>query len=80
MDDTIKFTVNPNFTEETRQTLLSVYQALSEKGYHPINQIVGYLLSEDPTYITNFDGARAKITRLDRDELLQEMVRFYLFH
>ena len=57
---------------------LSVYQSLQEKGYNPINQIVGYILSEDPTYITNYNNARALIRKLDRDELLQELVKQYL--
>ena len=56
-----------------------VYKAMAEKGYNPINQIVGYLLSEDPTYITNHNNARSLICKLDRDELLQELVRHYLF-
>ena len=55
-----------------------MYNSLLVKGYNPINQIVGYILSEDPTYITNYNGARSLITRLDRDELLQELVRSYL--
>jgi uncharacterized protein (UPF0297 family) len=55
-----------------------VYEALNEKGYNSINQIVGYLLSEDPTYITNYKDARANIRKLDRDELLRELVRSYL--
>ena len=59
-------------------TLTEVYNALSEKGYDPINQIVGYILSEDPTYITNYNNARALIRKLDRDELLQELVKQYL--
>lgn len=58
--------------------LTAVYGALKEKGYDPINQIVGYLLSEDPTYITNYQHARALIRKIDRDELLQELVRNYL--
>ena len=58
----------------------SVYQALQEKGYNPINQIVGYILSEDPTYITNHNNARALIRRVDRDELLQTLVKYYLTH
>jgi uncharacterized protein (UPF0297 family) len=62
-----------------RRTLRSVFDALNEKGYNPINQIVGYLLSEDPTYITNYNNARSMICKLDRDELLQELVRCYLF-
>ena len=63
---------------ETREILSSVYEALRIKGYNPVNQIVGYILSEDPTYITNYNNARTLITRIDRDELLQEMVRNYL--
>ena len=58
--------------------LTTVYSALSEKGYNPINQIVGYILSEDPTYITNHMGARTLIRKLDRDELLQVLVKKYL--
>ena len=76
--DTQKFTVPSDDTESMRRILRSVYEALTEKGYNPINQIVGYLLTEDPTYITNYNGARALITRLDRDELLQELLISYL--
>ena len=61
-----------------KQILTAVYDALREKGYNPINQIVGYILSEDPTYITNHNNARTLIRKLDRDELLQELVRHYL--
>lgn len=77
--NTIKFTVPADSNEEMKQTLSSVYHSLAEKGYDPINQIVGYLLSEDPTYITNHNNARSLICKLDRDELLQELVRHYLF-
>ena len=59
-------------------TLTAVYNALSEKGYDPINQIVGYILSEDPTYITNYNGARSLIRRIDRDKLLNTLVKNYL--
>ena len=62
----------------TREILSAVYDALRQKGYNPVNQIVGYILSEDPTYITNFNNARSLICRLDRDELLQELVTSYL--
>ena len=62
----------------TREILSSVYDALRLKGYNPVNQIVGYILSEDHTYITNYNNARALISRLDRDELLQELVSSYL--
>ncbi|EKC51555.1 protein containing DUF965, bacterial, partial [human gut metagenome] len=64
--------------EEMRQTMLTVYNALKEKGYNPISQIVGYILSEDPTYITTHNNARSLIRRLDRDELLQALVKNYL--
>ena len=62
----------------TREILSTVYEALRIKGYNPVNQIVGYILSEDPTYITNYNNARSLICRLDRDELLQELVLSYL--
>ena len=77
--NTIKFTLPSDEKENMRRTLRSVYEALSEKGYNPINQIVGYLLTEDPTYITNYAGARSLICKLDRDEMLQELVECYLF-
>ena len=77
--DTQKFTVPSDDTESMRRILRSVYEALTEKGYNPINQIVGYLLTEDPTYITNFNGARSMICKIDRDELMQVLVREYLF-
>lgn len=64
--------------DETREILMSVYNSLKLKGYDPINQIVGYILSEDPTYITNYNNARSLICHLDRDELLQELVLHYL--
>lgn len=77
--DTIKFSVPVDNSAEMKQILTEVYRSLTEKGYNPINQIVGYLLSEDPTYITNHNNARSLICKLDRDELLQELVRHYLF-
>ncbi|MGI6336137.1 MAG: IreB family regulatory phosphoprotein [Clostridiales bacterium] len=77
-DNTIKFKLNADREKEMREILLMVYGALVEKGYDPVNQIVGYLLSEDPTYITNYKNARALIRMIDRDELLQELVRNYL--
>ena len=78
-NSTIKFTVPSDDKESMRTTLRSVFDALSEKGYNPINQIVGYLLTEDPTYITNYSNARSMICKLDRDELMQALVRCYLF-
>jgi len=76
---TKKFKVPCDDSEQMRQVLRDVFDALNEKGYNPINQIVGYLLTEDPTYITNYNNARAKICKLDRDELLQALVKHYLF-
>lgn len=78
MDYTRKFSVNMNKDDEIRSILSSVYASLQEKGYNPINQIVGYILSEDPTYITNHNNARTLIRKIDRDELLQVLVRKYL--
>ena len=78
MDYTRKFSVNLNKDEEIRAILSSVYNSLREKGYNPINQIVGYILSEDPTYITNHNNARTLIRQLDRDELLQVRLKSYL--
>lgn len=77
--NTIKFTVPSDDKENMRRILRSVFDALDEKGYNPVNQIVGYLLSEDPTYITSYNNARSLICKLDRDELMQELVRCYLF-
>ena len=78
MDFTRKFNLNEDKGDEIKAILTSVYNSLQEKGYNPINQIVGYILSEDPTYITNCNNARSLIRRLDRDELLQELVKKYL--
>ena len=77
--DTLKFTVPSDDKENMRTILRNVYEALTEKGYNPINQIVGYLLTEDPTYITNYNNARSMICKIDRDELMQVLVREYLF-
>ena len=76
---TIKFKVPCDEKENMRLILRSVFDALNEKGYNPINQIVGYLLTEDPTYITNYNNARSMICKIDRDELLKELVQCYLF-
>ena len=78
-DNTIKFVVPEDNKQVMKEVLRSVYESLQQKGYKPINQIVGYLLSEDPTYITNYNNARSMICKLDRDELLQEIVCHYLF-
>lgn len=77
--DTVKFTVPSDDKENMRRILRNVYEALTEKGYNPVNQIVGYLLTEDPTYITNYNNARSMICKIDRDELMQVLVCEYLF-
>lgn len=77
-DKTITFSLQNEKEEELKRILMTVYEALSEKGYNPINQIVGYILSEDPTYITNHNNARALIRKLDRDDLLNVLVKHYL--
>ena len=77
-DLTRQFNLAQEKDDEIREILTTVYRALEEKGYNPINQIVGYILSEDPTYITNHNHARTLIRKLDRDELLQVLVRHYL--
>ena len=77
-DGTRKFQITDESEREMKRILTDVYDALREKGYNPINQIVGYILSEDPTYITNHNNARSLIRKIDRDELLQELVRRYL--
>ena len=76
-ENTIRFKVIDN-KAEIKEILSSVYHSLVVKGYNPINQLVGYIITEDPTYITNYNGARALITRLDRDELLQELLISYI--
>ena len=78
MSETTIFSIYSEKDEEIRQTLKEVCDALKEKGYNPINQIVGYILSEDPTYITTHQGARNKIRRLDRDDILQSLLKNYL--
>ncbi len=77
-DKTIKFSIRDEHETEVRRTLIAVYEALKEKGYNPISQIVGYILSEDPTYITTHKNARSLVRRIDRDELLQILVKEYL--
>jgi len=77
-NDTIQFSVRGNQEDEMRNILRVVHQALEEKGYNPISQMVGYILSEDPTYITTHNNARSLIRRIDRDELLQALVKEYL--
>ena len=77
-DKTMTFKIGGNDEDIMKDNLTKVYDALQEKGYNPVNQIVGYILSEDPTYITTHNNARSIIRRIDRDELLAEMVKSYL--
>lgn len=77
-EETRTFSVCEDQENELRKKLTIVYDALTQKGYNPINQIVGYILSEDPTYITTYNNARSLIRHIDRDELLQCLVKSYL--
>ena len=78
LDGTRQFSMKEESDKEMKRVLQTVYDALKEKGYNPINQILGYLLSEDPTYITNYNNARSLIRKIDRDELMQELISNYL--
>ena len=78
IDKTMPFSLKDERENEMKEILTTVYAALKEKGYNPINQLVGYILSEDPTYITTDNNARSLIRHIDRDELLQAMVKSYL--
>ena len=77
-DETVSFKVEKDKNIKAREILKEVYHALEEKGYNPINQIVGYILSGDPTYITSHNNARNKIRTIERDELLEKMVRNFI--
>ena len=77
-NDTMRFKLGNNVSLNAHDILMSVYASLKEKGYDPINQIVGYLISGDPTYITSYNNARSLIRRLERDELLEEFIRYYV--
>ena len=78
LDRTMTFSFNKKRDDDIKAILTTVYNALQEKGYNPINQIVGYILSEDPTYITTHNNARSLIRKIDRDELLQALLKSYL--
>ena len=80
MDQTMKFNVKAEGQDSSENILLEVYDALLEKGYNPISQIVGYLISGDPAYIPRHNNARSLIGKKERDELIEELVRFYLMH
>ena len=75
---TLVFSIKEELDRQMKKTLTDVYNALQEKGYNAVDQLVGYLLSEDPTYITNYNNARSEIRKIDRDELLKVMVQHYL--
>ncbi len=78
VEPTMVFSIKEDKEQEMKKILLQIYDALRQKGYNPINQIVGYILSEDPTYITTHNNARNLVRRIDRDELLQMLVQAYL--
>lgn len=78
INQTMKFSVSKDNRSKAEEILFSVYEALEEKGYNPINQIIGYILSGDPTYITSHNNARTIIRKLERDELLEEILKKYL--
>jgi len=78
LDETLSFKIEKDKGNKTKEILQEVYAALKEKGYHPINQIVGYILSGDPTYITSHNNARNLIRQVERDELLEQMVKNYI--
>jgi uncharacterized protein (UPF0297 family) len=79
-DETVRFEFDDTRKKEISETLSTVYHALDEKGYHPINQVVGYLLSGDPAYIPRYQDARNLIRRHERDEIVEELVKYYLQH
>ena len=78
LDHTMQFDFNNDKEDLTKIILTDVYTSLKEKGYNPVNQLVGYLISGDPTYITNYNGARALVRKLERDEILEEVMKTYL--
>jgi uncharacterized protein (UPF0297 family) len=78
MDNTMQFDFSKDKKDLTKAILSEVYDSLHEKGYNPVNQLVGYLISGDPTYITNYNGARALVRKLERDDILEEVIKAYL--
>lgn len=77
-ENTIQFNFPKDKKDLTKAILTEVYSSLAQKGYNPVNQLVGYLISGDPTYITNYNGARALVRKLERDEILEEVIKAYL--
>ena len=76
--ETVRFNLNDGDKDEISNTLTNVYRSLAEKGYNPINQIVGYVLSGDPAYVPRYNDARNQIRKYERDEIVEELVRYYL--
>jgi len=79
-NDTMKFNIDMDKDKKVQEIILEVYASLEEKGYNSINQIIGYILSGDPTYITSYNNARSVIRKIERDELLEELLKFYLLN
>ncbi|MBM7314440.1 IreB family regulatory phosphoprotein [Streptococcus suis] len=77
-EETVRFRLDDTNKQKISETLTNVYRSLDEKGYNPINQIVGYVLSGDPAYIPRYNDARNQIRKYERDEIVEELVRFYL--
>jgi uncharacterized protein (UPF0297 family) len=77
-DNTVQFDILKNKKDLTKEILTEVYDSLIKKGYNPVNQLVGYLISGDPTYITNYNGARSLVRKLERDEIMEEVLKAYL--
>ncbi len=77
-NDTLFFKVEKNETPDVREILAEVHHALTEQGYNPVNQIVGYIMSGDPTYITSYENARSLIMKVERDEIIEELLRNYI--
>ncbi|BCP56609.1 IreB family regulatory phosphoprotein [Streptococcus suis] len=77
-EETVRFRLDDTDKQEISKTLISVYRSLEEKGYNPINQIIGYVLSGDPAYIPRYNDARNQIRKHERDEIIEELVRYYL--
>lgn len=77
-NETMKINLEFDKSKEVKEIVTQVYEALEIKGYDPISQLVGYILSDDPTYITSYNGARSLIVKLERDELLEEFVKTYI--
>lgn len=78
MDETVRFNLDDSNKKEISETLTTVYRSLEEQGYQPINQIVGYVLSGDPAYVPRYNNARNQIRKYERDEIVEELVRYYL--